>query len=283
MLQALIAYRFLTGIGIGAEYPSGSVAASENTEDPGVPKKMQHFLFAMATNVAIDWGFVIAALVPLIMVAICGEGRLDIAWRLSFAIGIIPPLLVLYWRLRMTEPLAYQKGAMKNAPTPYWLITKRYWKPMLGISLSWFIYDWISYPFGIYSSTILDAVIPGDAPLTTVFGWNVVINLFYIPGCMIGSLFLDRFNPKIMMISMLLVQAGVGFLSESSLPSPPCSSWHIREPWDELGTRIGAFVDIALPQCPDSTPSSVTTSELSLSSTDSSSRKPLIPCPRSPN
>lgn len=37
------------------------VAASENTEDPGVPKTKQHALFVLATNCAIDVGFVIAA------------------------------------------------------------------------------------------------------------------------------------------------------------------------------------------------------------------------------
>lgn len=37
-LKALIAWRALLGVAIGAEYPSGSVAASENSEDEGVSK-----------------------------------------------------------------------------------------------------------------------------------------------------------------------------------------------------------------------------------------------------
>jgi MFS family permease len=50
MLAALSAYRFLSGIGIGAEYPAGSVAAAENTEQPGVNKTRQQMWFALATN-----------------------------------------------------------------------------------------------------------------------------------------------------------------------------------------------------------------------------------------
>lgn len=74
------AYRFLIGIGVGAEYrmsgcqsytaaaglmrlrlaASGSVAAAENTEDPGVAKKSQQKYLILATNTAIDFGFVLA-------------------------------------------------------------------------------------------------------------------------------------------------------------------------------------------------------------------------------
>lgn len=61
MFAALIAYRCITGIGIGGEYPSGSTAASENTEEAGVPKRFQHGLFVLATNSMIDVGFVVAA------------------------------------------------------------------------------------------------------------------------------------------------------------------------------------------------------------------------------
>lgn len=77
MLNALSAYRFLLGIGIGGEYPAGSVAASENTEAAGIKKGRQHMLFALATNVAIDFGFVISAFVPLVWLYILGEGRLE--------------------------------------------------------------------------------------------------------------------------------------------------------------------------------------------------------------
>lgn len=61
----------------------GSVAASENTEDPGIKKGTQHMLFALATNVAIDWGFVIAAFVPLVMIWIFGLDHLRAVWRIS--------------------------------------------------------------------------------------------------------------------------------------------------------------------------------------------------------
>lgn len=41
---------FLLGIGVGAEYPCGSVAAAEQSEDVGVSKHAQHRWFALATS-----------------------------------------------------------------------------------------------------------------------------------------------------------------------------------------------------------------------------------------
>lgn len=53
MFAALEAYRFLLGIAIGAEYPAGSVAASENTEGAGVNPRRQQMYFVLATNTMI--------------------------------------------------------------------------------------------------------------------------------------------------------------------------------------------------------------------------------------
>jgi MFS family permease len=50
LIAALSAFRFLLGIGIGAEYPCGSVAASEQSEEEGVSKGAQHRWFALATS-----------------------------------------------------------------------------------------------------------------------------------------------------------------------------------------------------------------------------------------
>ena len=71
---------------MGAEYPCGSVSASEQSEEPGISKRAQHRWFALATSECvvnlnflpvadvflldsmIDFGFVIAAFVPLVLV-----------------------------------------------------------------------------------------------------------------------------------------------------------------------------------------------------------------------
>jgi len=205
-------WRFILGIGIGAEYPCGSVAASEQSEEQGIAKNAQHRWFALATNTMIDFGFVIAAFVPLVLFWIFGENHLDAVWRGSLALGTIPAVAVFFWRLKMEEPSRYKRDSMRNTKIPYWLIFKRYWVRWLAVSTTWFIYDFITYPFGIYSAPILQGIEGPTPNIPVSFGWNVVTNLFYIPGTVIGAFVLDYVGPKYCQIIGLLLQAIVGFI-----------------------------------------------------------------------
>lgn len=63
MFAALTAYRFLVGIGIGGEYPAGSVACSEATGE--LKSGSRNRWFIMFTNVAIDWYVYFARILQL--------------------------------------------------------------------------------------------------------------------------------------------------------------------------------------------------------------------------
>jgi len=112
----------------------------------------------------------------------------------------------------MEEPARFKKDSMKNAKIPYLLILRRYWVSLAAISASWFVYDFVVYPFGIYSGTIVDNITGGSSALSVVFGWNVVINLFYMPGTLGGAFLVDYLGPKYTMIAGLLAQSVVGFI-----------------------------------------------------------------------
>jgi hypothetical protein len=112
----------------------------------------------------IDFGFVISSFVPLVLFWMwvlpslrfwepqCsllglhrfGENHLRAVWRLSLGLGVVPALAVLIWRLNMQNPSHYRKNSMRDARIPYWLVIKRYWVNLLAISLTWFIYDFIT-------------------------------------------------------------------------------------------------------------------------------------------
>ncbi|KIM39748.1 hypothetical protein M413DRAFT_28942 [Hebeloma cylindrosporum] len=205
LLSMLSAMRFLLGIGVGAEYPCGSVSASEQSEEPGISKNAQH-------HSMIDFGFVISSFVPLVLFWIFGDNHLRAVWRLSLGLGVIPALAVFIWRLSMDEPVRYKKDSMKHARIPYMLVLRRYGGSLAAISFTWFLYDIIVYPFGLYSSIIVDRVTGGSSDLQIVLGWNVIINLFYMPGTIGGAFIVDYLGPKYTMITGLLLQAVVGFL-----------------------------------------------------------------------
>lgn len=210
MVQMLIAWRFFSGIGIGAEYPTGSVAAAEQTEE--MPRRFQHGPFVLATNFMIDMGFVAAAFVPLVLTWIATPDHNRLIWRLSLGLGVVPCLLVLPFRLIIKQPKLYNENMLPPARIPYRLVLKKYWFRLLCLSIVWFIYDFISYSFGLYSSYIVDTIIGDDASQVQTLGWSVVINCFYIPGSVVGALFVDLIGPKKSLCIGLILQIIVGYI-----------------------------------------------------------------------
>jgi MFS family permease len=70
-----------------------------------------------------------------------------------------------------------------------------------------------AYSFSIYSPTILANIFDSStAALTTVFGWNTVINLFYIPGTMLGAPVSDWIGPRYALALGVSLQGIVGFI-----------------------------------------------------------------------
>lgn len=123
---------------------------------------------------------------------------------------------------------------MKYVRIPYGLVFRYYGFRLLVVSMIWFLYDvrsaphtyrlssdkpqFSSYSFGIYSPTIVNGIIGTNASLATTFGWNVVINLFYIPGAMGGSFLSDWIGPRYALASGVTLQALVGFIMAGLYP-----------------------------------------------------------------
>ncbi|KAF4825461.1 Glycerophosphodiester transporter GIT2 [Colletotrichum siamense] len=210
MFNILAAWRFFVGIGIGGEYPAGSVGAAESTGELKSGKR--NMFFILFTNSMIDWGFVIGAFVPYVVAAACHNGHYSTIWRTSLGIGVVFPIFLFVLRIFVKENEEFQKNSMRHAKTPYLLSLRFYGWRLFVVSLIWFIYDFSAYSFGIYSSTILSNIYGDTAPLTTVFGWNTVINLFYIPGTMLGAPASDWLGPRYALALGVFLQAIVGFI-----------------------------------------------------------------------
>lgn len=201
--------RFFLGIAIGAEYPTSSVIASEFANQ--LPPGQRNRYFCWFTNSCIDAGFVISSFVPLVLLWIFSERHLTVVWRLTLALGAIPPISLFFMRRKMKNSDSYEKLNMKTVTHfPFWLTIKFYWFRLCLCSIIWFIYDFSVYSFSLYSSYILSVILPGN-DIYKSWGWNVVFNLFYIPGTFLGGLSNDYFGPRITLFTGLLAQAIVGF------------------------------------------------------------------------
>lgn len=85
LFAALTAWRFLLGIGIGGEYPAGSVGCAESTGE--LKSGTRNRWFILFTNVQIDIGFVVSALVPMIVVCLCFVLVCSVLWLMLRIIG----------------------------------------------------------------------------------------------------------------------------------------------------------------------------------------------------
>ncbi|KAI1381981.1 metabolite transport protein [Hypoxylon crocopeplum] len=213
MFWMLIIARGIAGVGAGGEYPVSGAGAAEATDENAAYRKHRGFMFAMLADLSSSLGYVWGGLVPLLLLLCVGqqESKYNAVWRTSFALGMVPPLAIFWFRMRMAVSTAYRKSAMRKQRTPYWLALKRYWRPLLGSAATWFLYNWISIPFGIFSSTIISRVNAGES-LVKNLGWGVVINCFYIPGPFIGGYLSDKIGRRQTMALGFGLQAILGFV-----------------------------------------------------------------------
>ena len=87
-----------------------------------------------------------------------------------------------------------------------------YWFRLSIVSLIWFIYDFSAYSFSIYSSAWLLIILGDGAPIWKSFGWNTIINLFYLPGAIGGAFLSDWMGPRLALGTFVLAQGIVGFI-----------------------------------------------------------------------
>ena len=93
--EQLLVVKALQGLGFGAEWAAGAVLMSETIN----PADRGKALGAVQSGWAIGWGAAV-----LLYAATFSLFPPDVAWRVLFALGLIPALLVLYVRGRVPEP-----------------------------------------------------------------------------------------------------------------------------------------------------------------------------------
>lgn len=129
MFWMLTVSRGIVGFGTGGEYPASSTSASEaaNEHTP----KQRGPIFILVTNLPLSFGGPFAIIVFLIVLSAAGTNHLSTVWRVCMGIGVIFPLSVFYFRLKMLNSKLYRRGAIKKR-VPYKLIIRYYWKTLIG-------------------------------------------------------------------------------------------------------------------------------------------------------
>jgi MFS family permease len=197
MFWMFLVCRGAIGVGVGGEYSACSSASSESANEA---TKKRGGVFIMVTNLPLALGGPIAISVFLVVLSICGEQHLNTTWRVCTGLGCVWPLAIFWFRYKMAASILYKKSHIKKN-VPYLLVGKYYWRRLLGTCGCWFIYDFVTFPNGIFSSTILSGVLgPEKNNLKKVAEWTLLLGWISIPGILVGAATVDKIGRKYSMI-----------------------------------------------------------------------------------
>ncbi|KAJ7195129.1 major facilitator superfamily domain-containing protein [Mycena pura] len=226
LLWMLLVGRGLAGVGAGGEYPVCGTAAIEAADETEHVRKWRGLLIASVGDLAIDFGFVLSGLVPMIVMAAYGYGLTTVSthgyggiWRICLALGLVPPLCVFYFRIKMLNSTAFRNHAMKGRQINIRVLTlaaKKYWRRIIGTCACWFLYDFCSYPFGLFSSTIISQLNPNNTVMRNI-ALGTLINAFYLPGCLVGGLVIDKLGRRNTQALGFAVQGVLGMILGGAL------------------------------------------------------------------
>ncbi|KAL9068108.1 MAG: hypothetical protein Q9161_006461 [Pseudevernia consocians] len=184
--------RGIVGFGTGGEYPASSTSASEAANELTLKKRGP--IFILVTNLPLSFGGPLAVSVFLIVISAATPKHLSTVWRVCFGIGCLLPLTVFYFRIKMLNSKLYRRGAIKRS-VPYPLVLRYYWKSLIGTCGAWFLYDFVTFPNGVFSGTIISSVVTNGS-IEKTGEWQLLLGSIALPGVLIGAWLCDRLGRK---------------------------------------------------------------------------------------
>lgn len=213
----LLISRIIVGFGIGGDYPTSAVVASEYAG-----KKNRGYLvllvFAMQALGLIVGPLLAAALLYF-------NVPHEWTWRILLAIGAIPAACVFYLRRRLAETpryllskkspveasrvvseLAGHKDLRKQATfKPQKLRSGKWLKCLIGTAGAWFLLDVAFYGNGISSVLLLKSLDPSASLLIHTLLSCLIFLIFAVPGYILAAKYIDTIGRKKLQIGGFFV------------------------------------------------------------------------------
>lgn len=227
----LLISRILVGIGIGGDYPTSAVVASEYAN-----RKNRGFLvllvFAMQAV-----GLIVGPLFASLLM-ICHIPHPYI-WRILLALGALPAASVFYLRRKIAEtprflvskhPLPLEVSRIVNdlaghtnkirvtaIPTEK-LLSSKWLKCLLGTAGAWFLLDIALYGNGVSSVLIMNTISPHASLLKHTLLSALIFLCFAVPGYFFAATYVDKIGRKSLQIMGFGIMAFC-YLLIASIPS----------------------------------------------------------------
>jgi len=208
--MALLLSRILVGFGIGGDYPSSAVMASEHS-----PYKRRGFLvllvFAMQAV-----GLIVGPFLASILLST--HIPQDYVWRILLGLGAIPAASVFYLRRRISETPHYvlnrethvevsrvihdmvtengQEEKPSVQPTKHKLFSGKWLQYLIGTSSAWFLLDVAFYGNGVSSVLIMHTLSPHASLLEHTLVAALLFLVFAVPGYFLSAKYIDQIGRK---------------------------------------------------------------------------------------
>jgi len=226
----LILFRFLLGIGIGADYP---ISATLVAEFSSRQRRGQHSTFLGAM-------WFVGAVAAYIIGLACLPLGTD-AWRYMFGIGAVFALVIFFFRMTLPESPRWlqSKGRHEEAEAVMLKVTgktvtlasERDTRVSLGYLFSrrlvrrtvfvlgfWFCYATAYYGISMYAPTIISPVSHGSRALTLAGSGSIA--LLGLIGALIGMNLVDRWGRRPLLITSFAgLAAALFILALNSTPT----------------------------------------------------------------
>ena len=209
-LWSLLAFRFLLGFAVGADYPIASSYLAEFMPSSVRGRWMVGAFSFQAIGILLG-----ASLGVLILLSGADQ---DLAWRLMLAAGALPALIIVFLRRSIPESPEWEhtKKAQKKPPGIRALFAPGLRRRTILAVVPWFLMDIMLYGVGIFTPTVLAMIsIGGDG---TVIGKDIAVtagtaglDIFLVIGFVIAIVLVERVGRMSLQI-VGFVGATVGLL-----------------------------------------------------------------------
>lgn len=185
--QVLLAWRFLLGVGVGGEYPLSMAVTAESAgaERSAMSMALTYMMFQVGQLLA-----------PIVVLSCMYLGALpELTWRLSLGVGSVLALCGALLRVgTMKESQAWldSRASSKVASRAFCSAAtmRAIGFPLLGTTLTYFVYDVVSWGVGSYTSSIF-----ASSSREGTIWYMLLINAMATPGFAL-TLLMGRFGRR---------------------------------------------------------------------------------------
>ncbi|HEX8045501.1 MFS transporter [Rhizobium sp.] len=184
----LLMLKAIQGLGFGAEWACGAVLMAEIIR----PENRGRALAAVQSAWAVGWG--VAVLLSAIVFTFVEH---DIAWRLLFALGLLPALLIIFIRRGIPEP---QRATAKADQPPFWQTVAGIFRPeVLRFTLIGALFGTGAHGGYAALTTFLPTYLREVRQLSVLgsSAYLAVIIVAFFCGCIVSGMLSDRLGRRV--------------------------------------------------------------------------------------